>query len=74
MFASKSNKINDPTTCDNRKKIREAADFEYWKNAEGMKLQYAKRSNCSVQVWRCSNITMNAQRLICADYYAMCWK
>ena len=31
------------TTCDRRKLIRKEADFEYRKNAERMKLQYAKR-------------------------------
>ena len=34
------------TTCDRHKAIREAADLEYRKNAERMKLQYAKVKHC----------------------------
>ena len=42
---------NHLTTCDRHKAIWEAANLEYRKNAERMKLQYAKRKHKQVTVY-----------------------
>ena len=58
---------NHLTTCDCHKAIREAAHLEYRKNAERMKLQYAKRKRKQVTVYNFGDtVTLHIPRSECS--------
>jgi len=52
LFSSKNSKTDDLATCASHKKIREAADLEYRKNAERMKEQYTKRKHHQIALYK----------------------